>query len=62
MKIVVWVHRPHRDYPWSVGRCRRLYVGDMTGESFRFAEWLTDLIRGRSDSRRELAAFWRITA
>lgn len=61
MKIIVFAHLRHRDYPWSVGRMKRLLTLNASDESMQYAERLTAAIRDRCD-RKRLRAFWELRA
>jgi len=59
MKIIIFCHLLHREYPWSVGRVRRMLVLDMTDAAMVRANSIVERIRSRRDKKR-LRAFWRI--
>jgi hypothetical protein len=61
MQIVVFAHLLHRDYPWSVGKLKRLRVQPATDENMRLAEAIVARIDERREAKR-LRAFWELRA
>ena len=59
MKIIIFCHLIHHEYPWSVGRVRRLLVLEMTDAAMIQADSIIERIRSRHNEKR-LRAFWRI--
>lgn len=59
--IVVFVHNLHRDFPWSVGRVRRLLTLPATDDNYELAESIVDRIRERAGQGKRLRAYWRLS-
>lgn len=59
MNIVIFAHLQHPDYPWSVGKVRRIWTRQANDSNMEAAEAIVERIAARQETHR-LRAFWRI--